>query len=58
MNAKLLKRIRRKAEEITVGRPARGLLHHPSNRTQAINNPHTTRGIYRAMKAAVRKGAV
>lgn len=51
MNAKQAKRIRRAAEKATVGRPFRRLI--PHKRGYLINDPNTTRGVYRAIKRAV-----
>ena len=61
MNAKLCKKLRRAAERATVGKPARRYIRVPARSTRAyrthttlrINDPTSTRGVYRAMKRAV-----
>jgi hypothetical protein len=69
MNAKNCKAARRLARQLSSGMPERQLLGH--NRkvkrkrgprvieyqaTQAINDPKSTRGVYRAIKNALRRG--
>lgn len=67
MNAKKCKALRRKAREETRGLPLRKLVAKKHEvtimvegktkkviRLQAINHPETERGVYRAMKKAVR----
>ena len=53
MNQKLCKRLRRQARALTVGKPARRLL---IDRQTYINDPQSTRGVYRRMKREVRAG--
>ncbi len=72
MNARHCKRMRRLAEKMTVGKPARGhtaFRHTPRVRRNAdgmpvtyrpvtqLNSPETTRGVYRALKRAARRQA-
>jgi len=69
MNAKKCKAARRLARQLSAGMPERQLLGH--NRkvkrrrgprtieyqaTQALNDPKSTRGVYRAIKHALRRG--
>ena len=53
MRGSKAKRLRRQAERATKGQPARLLIAHP-RRGCAINAPWSTRGVYRALKAACR----
>lgn len=59
MNAKLVKKMRRVARRLTVGMPDRRLIGkrvecgpptHRYVRVQAVNDPKTTRGVYRQIK--------
>jgi hypothetical protein len=52
MNAKKCKALRRLAERNTLGKPARRLVAWP--RGNAINDPQSTRGEYRALKKIVK----
>lgn len=62
MNQKLCKRLRRQAEALTIGRPARGLQVKAGKdkfgrRTEClVNDPRSTRGVYRRMKREIRNG--
>jgi hypothetical protein len=53
MNAKLAKRARKLARKLSVGMAPRELL---GNKNTAVNNPQTTRGIYRQIKRFIRLG--
>jgi len=52
MNAKLCKRLRREARELSIGMPERRLL--INKRGSLINYRFSTRGIYRSLKASNR----
>jgi hypothetical protein len=69
MNAKICKKARQLARKLSIGMPDRQLLGkvHKVTRIekgkkveyeqqQAVNNPRTTRGIYRILKRAIRAG--
>jgi hypothetical protein len=69
MNAKKCKAARRLARQLSPGMPERQLLgksrkvkrKHKGKtveyeQQQAVNNPNSTRGVYRAIKAALRRG--
>jgi len=53
MNSKLCKRLRRTAETRTVGKPVRRWLRMRNG--MIINDPNSTRGVYRALKREHRK---
>jgi len=55
MRGSKAKRLRRIAEEITVGRPALKYISHPVKGNTMVA-PGTTRGVYLAAKDAVRRG--
>ena len=61
MNAKPCKKLRSAARRMTVGKPASRLLaKHGKDRlnrpcTSAVNDPGSTRGVYRNLKASVRR---
>ena len=55
MRGKKAKQLRRLAEDVTVGKPARQLVEQPNNPSTAVNNPGTTRAVYRVMKQNYRK---
>lgn len=61
MNSKLCKKLRQAARRLTVGKPDSRLLARPGkdsfNRpcTSAINDPASTRGVYRNLKKSVRR---
>ncbi len=56
MNDKKVKKLRREAERLTIGLPARELVQWNQQTNDgresgaALNNPHTTRGVYRELK--------
>jgi hypothetical protein len=67
MNGKQCKRLRRQAEVLTVGLPARKLVtwrqratnprHNPGVIAEAaLNDPQTTRGVYRELKRQFKAG--
>lgn len=52
MNAKQAKRLRRIAQEASVGLPGNDLMHDPLRpRGVAVNSPYSTGGVYKALKA-------
>ena len=64
MNAKLCKKLRSAARRLTVGKPASrllarkvqaGLLKARYEAVIAVNDPGSTRGVYRNLKASVRR---
>jgi hypothetical protein len=60
MNDKLCKRLRRKARALTVGKPQRAyiaIFGKGKYKGQVVaigNEPHSTRGVYRALKKEVK----
>lgn len=55
MNAKLCKRLRREALDLTVGLPVRRLI---GGYRSIINDPRSARGVYRALKRAAKQRGV
>lgn len=53
MNEQIAKGLRRRARQTTIGAPMRSLV--TSLGSNAINHPHTTRGVYRTLKKAWKK---
>lgn len=54
MRAVMAKKLRKKAREMSAGMPERQLLVRKGDKT-AFNAPQSTRGIYLALKRAVRR---
>ncbi|MBX3703974.1 MAG: hypothetical protein KF822_09390 [Steroidobacteraceae bacterium] len=54
MNGRKAKELRRKAQALTVGMPARELLRYRRS-VQVINSPRSTRGEYMRLKIAERR---
>lgn len=58
MRGKVAKRLRREAREATIGMPALQYLqgHHPRRGLPVVVDPNSTRGFYKQLKKAYKRG--